>query len=410
MADDLTPQVETPQAPATDTWDSVTAQPSPPPVQPPAESAPLEKPADPPPPELDAQSVETPAVREGESQPPPVTEPPKDEYVAEADDPPELAALNTPGQRDWAKRQFKEAEAVRKYLTPDEPIQRFGDDLYQRSPSRYWEHVDSLVDLHADDIVERLLGVKTLAEAKTRLQSQPDSAQPPVPQPAPQSATLTETDLANLSDTEVLQRFEAAKQAERGNTEKALRADFDAKFNDLKAQFETVNGKFTTQENAAREQQVVALESELKTNVLKVVQDGIRESGLEPKTDDPPRIASLKQAALKLINTQFEPTFDADDDNVKVVDRVLEFANRLERANVFREEDNLKIRARSTFEKLKQSPEVKAVLDEINAFVEQSKAKPPANDPAPPVSGAAAGFTIKPPTNWDEAIAQAKSA
>lgn len=152
------------------------------------------------------------------------------------------------------------------------------------------------------------------------------------------------------------------------------------------------------------------MESELKTNVMKVVQDRIKEMGLEPKADDPPKIASLKKAAVQIMNTQFEPTFDADDSNRQVVKRVLDFVKRLERDNVFREEDNLKVRALAAVEKVAELPEVKTIRDEILAFVEQSKAKPRATDPAPPVAGAAAGVTVAPPSSWDDAITQAKTA
>lgn len=408
MADDET-QVQTdttqstpPPEPAAPTWDNVSASPDPPP-------APLETTEAATPPEPEAQpAAEAAPAREGESQPPPPESTPPDEYKAEADDPPEIAALTTPAAKRWAKRQFKEAEISRRYLSPEEPIKGFGDDLYQRSQSRYWEHVDDIMDTHGDEIVKRLLGVPTVAEAKSRLQSQPAPPSAPSTTQSPPT-TLTEAELANLSDAQVVERFEAATKAARDEAEQRLRTEFDEKFNSLKTQFDDVSGKFKTQEQSARERQVIALESELKTNVWKVVQDGVRESGLEPKMDDPPEMASLKQAALKLINTQFEPVFDSDEDNVKVVDRVREFARRLERDNVFREEDNLKVRARSTFEKVKQSPEVKTILDRINVLVEQSRAKPKANDPAPPVAGAAAGMTIKPPTTWDEAISQAKS-
>lgn len=405
MADEQTLEVQTdtlapPAEPAAPTWDN--PLPETPPEPPAQEATPSETPAATPQPELEAQPPAEPAP-ERESQPEA-----KDDYVAEADDPPEITALTTPAAKRWAKRQYTEAYPTRVYLDPQKPIAAFGDDLYQRSPTRYWEHVDDLIKNHGDYIAEKLLGVKMPAdEIKSKLQ-------PPAPTPsttAPTTTTtLTEAELANLSDAQIVERFEAAQKNAREEAETKLRTEFDEKLNALKSQFEEVNGRFTTTQEQAREQQVFALESELKTNVMKVVDDAVRESGLEPKADDPPKLANLKKAALTIIKTQFEPTFDADEENVKVVDKVREFAKRLERANVFREEDNLKVRAKAAFEKVKDLPEMKAITDEILAYVEQSKAKPRAANPAPPVPGAAAGLTVQPPSSWDEAYQQAKAA
>lgn len=410
MADDEaqvqtdTTQLTPPPEPAAPTWDSVSASPDPPP-------APLETTEAATPPEPEAQpAAEAAPVREGESQPPPPESTPPDEYRAEADDPPEIAALTTPAAKRWAKRQFKEAEISRRYLSPEEPIKGFGDDLYQRSQSRYWEHVDDIMDTHGDEIVKRLLGVPTVAEAKSRLQSQPAPPSAPSTTAITQSTTLTEAELANLSDAQVVERFEAATKAARDEAEQRLRTEFDEKFNSFKTQFDDVSGKLKTQEQTARDRQAAAKNQELYDKVWTVVKDGIRESGLEVKADDPPRIANLKQAAQGLLDqTNIERVFDESDDNVKVVKDVIEFNRRGEFHNAFREEDNLKIRARAAFRKAKERPEVQAILSEIATFVEQSRAKPKANDPAPPVAGAAAGMTIKPPTTWDEAISQAKS-
>lgn len=397
-----TQQIDTPSP----TWDN------PIPATPPTEeaSAPADTPesiatppetpdATPTPAELEVQpAIEPESARE--SQP----EAPKDDYVAEADDPPEIAALTTPAAKRWAKRQFKEAEPARLYLDPQKPIAAFGDDLYKRSESRYWEHVDDLVAAHPDYIAQKLAAAKSGDTPAT------PSAPATSPETPSTSTALTEAELANLTDAQIVQRFNEVQASTAQQVRESLQKEFDARFNELKSQFDAVTGKFNNHEQQAREQQIIALESELKTNVMKAVQEVVRESGLEPKADDPPKIANLKRAAVQIFNTQFEPTFDADEDNVKVVERVREFAKRLERANVFREEDNLRVRAVAAAEKVKQLPEMKAIMDEIMAYVEQSKAKPRAENPAPPVPGAAAGVVVTPPTGWDEAIAQAKVA
>jgi len=56
---------------------------------------------------------------------------------------------------------------------------------------------------------------------------------------------------------------------------------------------------------------------------------------------------------------------------------------------------------------VKNSPEVKAILGEIEALG-QSK-NPRGANPVPPAPGSSVGVTIKPPTTWDEAIAQAQA-
>lgn len=400
MADELTPEVQsdtaTPEAPPPISWDN------PPPETPPAEAAqqaapapatPSETPDAAPQPEQEAQPAAE-AAPERESQPE------ADTYVAEADDPPELTALTTPAAKRWAKRQYTEAYPTRVFLDTEKPIQAFGDDLYKRSPSRYWEHVDDVFANHKDYFIQKVSELNKSIE------------QPPTPSPSVTAPTtaITETELANLSDTQIVERFEAAQKSAREEVETKLRAEFDEKFNKLQSQFEEVNGKFTSTQDQAREAQVIQIESDLKTSVMKVVDEAAREWGLEPKADDPENLANLKKAAIKIIRTEFEPTFDADESNVKVVEKVREFAKRLERDNVFREEDNLKVRARAATEKVRQLPEMKAIMDQIVAIVEQSKAKPRAVDPAPPVAGAAAGVVIQPPTTWDDAYQQAKAA
>lgn len=402
MADELTQEVQsdTAEAPPPISWDNPPPETPPAKAEPaleaaPAPATPSETPDAAPQPEQEAQPAAE-AAPERESQP----EAAKDDYVAEADDPPELTALTTPAAKRWAKRQYTEAYPTRVFLDTEKPIQAFGDDLYKRSPSRYWEHVDDVFKNHQDYFVQKVSELNKSTE------------QPPTPSPgvtAPTTA-ITEAELANLSDTQIVERFEAAQKSAREEAETKLRAEFDQKFTDLEAKFNEVNGKFTSSQDKAREAQVIQIESDLKTSVMGKVQERIRELGLEAKADDPPKIASLKKAAVHILNTQFEPTFNADESNVKVVDRVLEFAKRLERENAFREEDNLKVRALAAIEKAAQAPEVKAILDEIAAYAEQSKAKPRAVNPAPPVAGASAGVVIQPATTWDEAYQQAKAA
>jgi hypothetical protein len=362
---------------------------------PPAEAATLEKTDAP---QLEAEPA---AVRETESEPQLTPEPEKveakDDYVAESDDPPEIAALSTAASKRWAKRQFKEAEPVRNFRSFDVPISQFGDDLHSLSASRYTEHVIDIFKRHAPD----LLGVP-FDEVKSRLQPNGKPVTTPTSTEATISSVLlpTETELQTMSNEQVAQRIKQIQEQER----QALTAEFQKQIDDLRTQFEAVDGEVKTQRASAAQAEIVENQNKLYSNVWSVVDDGIRESGLEVLPTDPPKIASLKRAAARLLDKHnIEAAFDAVDDNTKLVKYVYEATNRREFQNAFREEDNLKVRARAAFESVKQSPEVKAILDEIEAYVNQSKEKSRATNPIPPAPGSSLGVAIKPPTTWDEA-------
>jgi hypothetical protein len=395
-----TEQPTPPPSPSWDTAETAAAvDATPPPVEPPeipAEATPLEETATP---QLDA-AVE--AARESES----VTPTPEKDNLEQPDDSPEVRAImreiQGEGRRAWAIRQFQEAKAVRDFLDVDKPIQEFGDSLYQRSPSRYWEHVDEIAETHKDDLAQKWFG-KSFAEISSRLGTTEPA---PSTTPTTTAALPTEAELDALSNAEILQRTQAAIEAR----EKELRTEFDSKVSDLQKQFDAVNGKYTTHEQQVRQTQIQQIESDLKTSVWKAVDDGVRELGLEVNATDPPELANLKKAAVRIIDAQVTPTFDADAENVKVVQRVREFASRLEKDNVFREEDNLRVRARAALSKVAESPEVQVLIEKIKSLDTQSKTTSRERDPAPPAPGSSKGVTLKPPTNWDEAEAQAAAA
>jgi hypothetical protein len=389
-----TEQPTPPPSPSWDTAETAAAiDDTPPPVETPAETPALEATELP-------LTAEPEVARESES----VAEPPKEEVKdedVEADDTPEILALPSgSSSRKWARRQFKDAAPLRTFLS-DSPIQQFGDDLYNRSPSRYWEHVDEIAETHKDDFAQKWFK-KSFADISSRLGNET-----PAPSTTPTTAALpTEAELDALSNAEILQRTQAAIEAR----EKELRTTFESKLSDVQQQLDAVNGKYTTHEQQVRQTQVQQIESDLLTSVWNSVDDGVREAGLEVKPDDPPKVANLKRAIRRIIDKEVSPTFDADAENVKVVQRVREFASRLEKDNVLREEDNLKVRARAALDKVKDLPEVKELIDQIKSLDTQSKTTSRERDPAPPAPGSATGIVIKPATTWDEAEAQAAAA
>jgi hypothetical protein len=351
----------------------------------------------------DTQLVAEESAREGESQPEQVAEEIEPEVFEESvDTPAEIRAMSTASQKEWAQRQFKDAEPVRTYLNYEKPISEFSEDLFQRSESRYRELVYDIVDHGADLATQRLFGIP-YEEAKARLtnNAQTDTLIPSDPQATAQPFDDTEL---NQMDWQVQERLQAYQEAQ-ARKEAELKTQNEA----LQKRLDALEGKFTTKEQAEQQRitqerhaQAIQKGQELYTNVWSVVEQGIKDSGLEVSKDDPPRIQSLKRAAAKILSTQTEPAFDADEANTKLVGLVMEALNRGEEANAFREEDNLKVRARQAFEKVKASEEVKAILDEIESFANSKRTK--REVPAPPVPGAVAGITPKPPTTWDEAI------
>jgi len=377
----------------------------------PAETPTLEKTATP---QLDAEPE---AARESESQIEPETPPKKetkseakDEYVAEADDPSEIATLPTPAQKRWAKRQYRDAQIIRAFLDLDKDIEALGDDLFARSPSRYTEHVNDIIKRHFEDASKMLFGMP-YQDAKAKLAAQPNGQPTPTTTPqTPSTLTLpTTAELDALTNEQIVQKFGEVQQTAQQQAKAEMEAVMTAKVAGLQSQLDAVTQKTTTHEQQARDVQVAQIGDDLRTSVVKVVDEVIHDSGLEVKSDDPPKIANLKRAASRMIKTEYESTFDSEEDNLKVIARVQEFAKRLERHNAFREEDNLKVRLRAACEKIKQTPEFQAIFDEIEAYA-KPKATTRTGGPVVPAPGAPAGVAPKSPLNWDEAIQQAQAA
>lgn len=341
------------------------------------------------------------AVRESESLTPTPEEKSKDDYVAEADDPPEIAALSTPAAKRWAQRQFKDAAPTRKFVSYDVPISEFGDDLASRSPSRYTEHVKDVVQHHHDYASQMLFGMP-FEDVKARL----SNGQPSTTTETVSTTIPTAEELNLLSNEDIVERMRQLATAQPNEETEKLRSQVG----ELKSKLEGLTGKITTQEQTERQTQVMQIQNDVYNDVWKVVDECKRDWGLEVKADDPPRIANLKRAAARILDSDTEPTFDQDESNLKVVEYVVNAAKRLEKDNARREIDNLKVRARAAATKVKDSPEVKEILDEITAYANKSKATTRATSPAPPAPGSATGVTIKPPTTWDEAIEQSRVA
>jgi len=379
-------------------------------TDPPAETSTLETTATTP---LEAEPE---AVRESESEAvstePAKEEPKAEEYVAEADDPAEIAALSTPAAKRWAKRQFKDAEPIRDFQTFDKPISAFVDDLQKRSPSRHQEMVDDIATAYPDYLSQKLFGA-TAADIKSRLQGSAPTPTTPTPVETTPAAISTESpdtllqispdELENMTVDEVSERLSKAAQAQKAKEEK-WQKDFDA----LKAQFDAVNGKITSEQSKAEQTEISSTRQEIYTKVWSVVEDGIRNSGLEVQPTDPPRIANLKTAAAKILRREAEPAFDAVEENANLVRHVFEATSRREFDAAMREVDNLKVRARAAFQSVKDSPEVNEILQQIQAEA-QSKTSRPAN-PVPPAPGSSVGIVPKQPTTWDEAIAMTRAA
>ena len=382
------------------TWETASAEPAPldaPSVPEPApeiaaETSTLETTV---PPQLDA---ETEPVRESESTEqivkPETPSEVKDELAD--DDPPELANITSISQRQWSKRQFQEAKPIRDFTNYEKPITEFADDLYARSPSRYTEHVKDLVSRHAQE----LFGM-SLDDLTTRLQNGQPAPTPPAAADAPatDASLLTVDQLDQMSNDQVFQTIQEIRTAEQKKAE-AL----EQKVNDLQQQFEAVNGKFTSQEEQARQGRIAEKQNDMLERVMKVVDDGIRDSGLEVKPDDPPKIASLKRAASRLLDrNHVSELFDSSEENKKLVKNVVDAINRGEFQNADREEDNLKVRARAAFVQAKDNEDVKAILEQIEEYASQSKGNSRGANPVPPGGGSSVGISIKPPSTWDEA-------
>jgi len=388
------------------TWESAAQDPAP--VEPtpiveapePVETQPaatLEKP------EAAPLEAEPSPARESEIvTPEPAKEEPKaEEYVAEVNDPAEIAALPTPAAKKWAKRQFKDAEPLRNFLAYDHPIADFASDLQKRSTTRYQALVDDLATNHPDYLSNKLFGVP-FEQAKAQLKS---NVPTPTPKPQIDQPTGIPPELEGLAP-EVIEQFTQREQALA--QERAAKEAIAQKVADLEKQLEAVTGKITNQETQAQKAEISAKQNEIYDQVWSVVEEGIRNSGLEILPTDPPRIANLKTAAAKILRQEAEPAFDKVDENTKIVKYVFEATNRREYDNAMREIDNLKVRARAAFESVKNSPDVKEILQQIQAEA-QSKPSRPAN-PVPPAPGSSVGVAPKQPGTWDEAVSMAQAA
>lgn len=365
----VTPPPEPPAAPAAEPLAS-----APDTATPPAEPTTLEKPADvalEAQPEATRESVSEPVTPEPvkEAKPPEV----EDKDVLEGDTPEILALPSGSSARQWARRQFHDAKPIHDYQDFDTPISAFVDDLNKRSPSRFREMMDDLATGFSDYLSQRL------ADVKGRLQgAQPESTTEEMP------AELPATD----------------NEAKLADENKTLKTQLD----DLTKRLDAVTGEITSQKQAGRQQEISTKQQELYTNVWSVVDEGIRNLGLEPQPTDPPKIASLKKAATRLLDRHhIESAFDAVSENQKLVKHVFEATNRGEFENAFREMDNLRVRARAAFASVTEGEEFKAIMEEIEAYANQSKQTSRAANPIPPAPGSSVGVTIKPPTTWDEA-------
>lgn len=388
-----------PTAPPQATWESASEVAAPPvivdpPVSEPAPTTPLEKP--------DAAPLvaEPPPVRESE------VAPDSEKVIPDPNDPPEIQAITGEGGKRWARRQFQDAAPIRAFDDLDEPISKVGDDLYKRSESRYWELAEDFLKSHVDYFAQRMFGMP-YKEAKEKFTATP-TAPAPVTTVPDNTKLLTPAELDALTNEQIVERFQASETAKQQAIEAARQeaaTQFQAKEAILQKRLEDLEGKVTT-----REKQEIQTKYKDETQKLynkvwdTVIEGGIRDSGLEVKSDDPPKIANLKNAAAKLLRTDSEPTFDKDESNQKVLKTAVKFAERGEFQNMWREEDNLTVRARTAFESVKQSAELQAIIGEIEAYA-KSKTSTRAASPAPPVPGSAAGVTIKPPSTWAEAEA-----
>jgi hypothetical protein len=368
--------------------------------------------------ETDAPLVAEEAARGGESPETEQVAAAKDSETEDADveegDTPEIRALPSgSASKKWARRQFHDAAPIRKYHDLTAPISEVADDLFRRSQSRYTELVDDITANHADYISKKQHGL-TVAEvaelkAKAGLSTQSETPATPIPtaQPAATAQAFTEEEL-NTLDWSVADRIQAMQE-----TQAREKAEAQAKEEALQKRLDALEGKFTTSEQQKQQELLQSQQAEahkigqdLYDSVWTVVEQGLRDTGLEASKDDTQEIADLKEAARDLLaKARIESAFDEDPENVKLVEGVMAAANRRERDNAFREEDNLKVRARAAFEKVKATGKVQSILRQLESHA--TKSHRPRTVPAPPVPGSAAGMTVKPPSNWDEAVAGA---
>jgi hypothetical protein len=347
-------------------------------------------------PELDAQTVPEVETSEQVSE-----EMPEVQVDDDPNDPPEVRTLSTKAAKEWARRQFKDAEPLRTFINYEKPISDFATDLFNRSKTRYSELVNDVTQNHPDYISKKLFGMPA-EDVKARLATPSATPEPTTPQQLEQPLTTEQLDQLPWELSEQLRTFQET-QAQR-------EAELKTQNEDLKKRLEAIEGKFTTKEQQEQQarldnQKAEALKigNDLYESAWSVVAEGIKDSGLEIQKDDPPRIQNLKSAALDLLSKErIEAVFDEDEENRKLVSQVMAAASRMERDNAFREEDNLKVRARAAFEKAKSSPKVQEILNEIVSFNSKSQKKTVPSVPAP---GSAGGMTIKPPKTWDEAVA-----
>jgi hypothetical protein len=401
-----TPETLEPVTPPSPTWESA-SEPS---VAPVTDETSVPAVTEPAPAETATLETDTPlpadeAVRESEAK----TEAEKDEDVQEDDTPEILSLPSGSSSRKWARKQYYEAKPVRDFLDLDKPIAAFGDELYKRSPSRYFDHVRDVFDLHGDSFAQQVLGVESVAKAKELLNGNALPQTPTDPQGLPKAEELDQ-----LTNEQIVQRMVELQAKAKTEAETTLQSKLD----DLQKQLDAVTGERTTERQQAAQTRAAEEGQKLHDKVWTTVVDGgIRDSGLEVKPDDLPEVARLKKAAQKILRDNTDVAFagdgvtdeskltDSQKENRKVIRKVQEFINRGEFHNATNEEDNLVLRGRAAFEEVKQWEEVQAILGQIEALAKPKVSR--TGSPVVPGPGSSAGMTIKPPTTWDEAVSQA---
>lgn len=330
-------------------------------------------------------------AREAESDAVQPTEKPDDDIQEE--DTEEVKALPTASARKWARRRDRDAQLSDKYLGT-EAISVVADDLYKRSPSRYSEL--------AMDIIQSTFGMP-YDQLKAKLDAPPEATS----QIDPLSVS---PDYDPLTDEAIPETVKAQLREAAG----------------LRQQVQELGGKVSTIEQTeaqraaeARQVQVGQIETELKTSVLSVVPEAIKSYGLEVSDKDPPILAGAKKALSRQLQTEFDGYFAKSPDNMKAIERARYYAERLERDNVFREEDGLKVRVRASLDQAYASEEAKAIVELMKFYVDtQAKqiASRGLNTPQTPASSASAPLSNQGELTgsisdmWDQQIARSKVA
>lgn len=314
----------------------------------------------------------------------------------ETNDPPELQALPSKSaarrqaRRERVQRLEAESAVVQNFLDPTAPIGSVAETLEQRSPSRYHELVEDFFENHGEQYLQKRYGLK--AEELDAIVQGRDV------QPAERQAS--DPDYDPLNDPLIPDELKTELRELRGMKDE---------FGQVK---ETVKGfetKEQERERLAQEAETSAIKNEVFQSVFPVVVEAVKEYGLEPSKDDPPRIAALKKIGARLLVEDVDPVFMKDAENKKAVDRVNHWASKREKENALREADALKVRSRAAAEAVRQGEEVDTILwvieeltkSKAKQITERGKGQPPVPAGAPP-GGAAIPKT--PITSWDDAL------